>query len=50
MGETVSGAQSIRAYRLESKFINMLETKVDFNQKSSYAGIVAARLVICATN
>ena len=44
MGETVTGAQSIRAYGMQSKFVSMLENKIDFNQRSSYAGVIADRL------
>ena len=46
MGETVTGVQSIRAYGVQSKFIQMLENKINYNQKSTYAGIIADRLVL----
>ncbi|CAI6345762.1 unnamed protein product [Macrosiphum euphorbiae] len=39
--ETVTGASSIRAYGLESKFILESEQKVDINQSSYYPNIVA---------
>ncbi|KAK7601472.1 hypothetical protein V9T40_008913 [Parthenolecanium corni] len=42
-GETVSGAQSIRAYGLKNKFIIQSEEKVDFNQKSYYPNLVSNR-------
>ncbi|XP_065206730.1 multidrug resistance-associated protein 1-like isoform X3 [Planococcus citri] len=42
-GETVAGAQSIRAYGRQEKFIKQSEEKVDFNQKSYYPNIVSNR-------
>ncbi|XP_060863090.1 multidrug resistance-associated protein 1-like isoform X2 [Metopolophium dirhodum] len=39
--ETVTGASSIRAYGVESKFIFESEQKVDINQSSYYPNIVA---------
>ncbi|CAI6346527.1 unnamed protein product [Macrosiphum euphorbiae] len=41
--ETVTGATSIRAYSVESKFILESEQKIDFNQSSYYPNIVANR-------
>lgn len=41
----LTGAQSIRAYGLQTKFIETSEMKIDINQKSSYAGTIANRLV-----
>ncbi|XP_050432447.1 multidrug resistance-associated protein 1 isoform X1 [Adelges cooleyi] len=41
--ETVTGAPSIRAYGMESKFILQSEQKVDFNQTCYYPSTVANR-------
>ncbi|XP_025410477.1 multidrug resistance-associated protein 1 isoform X2 [Sipha flava] len=41
--ETVTGASSIRAYGVESKFILQSEQKVDFNQTCYYPSTVANR-------
>lgn len=41
--ETVTGATSIRAYGVESKFILQSEQKVDFNQTCYYPSTVANR-------
>ncbi|XP_014278688.1 multidrug resistance-associated protein 1 [Halyomorpha halys] len=42
-GETVSGSSVIRAFNVQKRFIKESEMKVDINQSSSYAGIVAGR-------
>ncbi|XP_065214443.1 multidrug resistance-associated protein 1-like [Planococcus citri] len=41
--ETISGAQSIRAYGLQEKFIKQSEYKVDFNLRSYYLNLVSNR-------
>ncbi|XP_065205461.1 multidrug resistance-associated protein 1-like isoform X2 [Planococcus citri] len=41
--ETVVGAQSIRAYGLNEKFIKQSEEKVDHNDKSYYLNIISNR-------
>ncbi|CAH1406918.1 unnamed protein product [Nezara viridula] len=42
-GESVSGSSVIRAYGAQKRFIKESELKVDLNQSSSYASIVAGR-------
>jgi len=44
--ETVTGATSIRAYGVESKFILQSEQKVDFNQTCYYPSTVANRYLV----
>ncbi|KAG6802309.1 multidrug resistance-associated protein 1 [Apis mellifera caucasica] len=41
--ETVSGAQMIRAFGVQERFINESESKVDFNQVCYYPSIIANR-------
>lgn len=41
--ETVSGAQMIRAYGVQNRFIEESESKVDFNQMCYYPSIIANR-------
>ncbi|XP_076766694.1 multidrug-Resistance like Protein 1 isoform X1 [Xylocopa sonorina] len=41
--ETVSGAQMIRAFGVQHRFINESESKVDFNQVCYYPSIIANR-------
>ncbi|CAL7934381.1 unnamed protein product [Xylocopa violacea] len=41
--ETVSGAQMIRAFGVQNRFINESESKVDFNQVCYYPSIIANR-------
>ncbi|XP_066905603.1 multidrug resistance-associated protein 1 [Halyomorpha halys] len=42
-GESVSGSSVIRAYGAQKRFIKESEMKVDLNQSSSYASIIAGR-------
>ena len=42
-GETVTGTQTIRAYNVQSRFIQESEEKVDFNQICYYPSIIANR-------
>lgn len=42
-GETVTGAQVIRAFDEKKRFINESENKVDFNQVCYYPSIIANR-------
>ncbi|XP_017881737.1 multidrug resistance-associated protein 1 isoform X2 [Ceratina calcarata] len=41
--ETVSGAQMIRAFKVQERFIKESESKVDFNQVCYYPSIIANR-------
>ncbi|XP_065205454.1 multidrug resistance-associated protein 1-like [Planococcus citri] len=47
--ETVSGAQSVRAYGLSEKFIKQSEEKVDFNMRSYYLNLVSNRWLAVRT-
>ncbi|XP_037025227.1 multidrug resistance-associated protein 1 isoform X2 [Bradysia coprophila] len=42
-GESIQGAQTIRAYTVQDRFINESEDKVDFNQVCYYPSIIANR-------
>ncbi|CAG2053143.1 unnamed protein product, partial [Timema podura] len=42
-GESVTGAPTIRAYRVQDRFIHESEEKVDFNQVCYFPGIIANR-------
>ncbi|KAJ8673709.1 hypothetical protein QAD02_004971 [Eretmocerus hayati] len=42
-GESVTGAQTIRAYGVQDRFIQESETRVDFNQVCYYPSIIANR-------
>lgn len=42
-GESVTGTSTIRAYGVQSRFINESEAKVDFNQVCYYPSIIANR-------
>ncbi|XP_066908740.1 multidrug resistance-associated protein 1 isoform X2 [Halyomorpha halys] len=42
-GESVSGSSIIRAYGAQERFIQESDLKVDLNQSSSYASIIASR-------
>ncbi|CRL00440.1 CLUMA_CG013703, isoform D [Clunio marinus] len=42
-GESITGAQTIRAYNIQPRFIHESENKVDFNQICYYPSIIANR-------
>ncbi|KAI5710679.1 hypothetical protein M8J75_010653 [Diaphorina citri] len=42
-GETVTGAQTIRAYGVEERFIKESEIRVDFNQVSYFPSVISNR-------
>ncbi|XP_054260595.1 multidrug resistance-associated protein 1-like [Macrosteles quadrilineatus] len=42
-GETIQGAQSIRAYGLQEAFTLECERRIDFHQKCAYSGYIAQR-------
>ncbi|XP_014219235.1 multidrug resistance-associated protein 1 isoform X2 [Copidosoma floridanum] len=42
-GESVTGAQIIRAYGVQDRFVNESESRVDFNQVCYYPSIIANR-------
>lgn len=42
-GESVSGAQTIRAYNVQHRFIRESEENVDFNQVCYYPSMIANR-------
>jgi ATP-binding cassette subfamily C (CFTR/MRP) protein 1 len=42
-GESVTGAQTIRAYGVQDRFIRESESRVDFNQVCYYPSIIANR-------